>query len=1259
MSATSPIVGGPLAVAEPRSEQAVHRSQAVTLVTGDVVLVDRGAGSASAIVTKTRPGVAYVIHNRNGKLLVVPSDAEAAIRSGTVDETLFDVAYLADNGYADADRSGLPLIAGYTKSAQKLDAKTVRGKAANLPGTRMSHTLDSIGAQAVEVDKGKAGQLWAAVAAGSSGVQRLSLDRKVNATLAESIPQVKAPQAWAAGYNGAGVKVAVLDTGADASHPDLGGRIATAASFVPSEQDNLDRHGHGTHVAATVAGTGAASGGQRKGVAPGAQLAIGKVLGGNGSGQESWIISGMQWAATTAQAKVINLSLGSGPTDGTDPMSQAVDSLTAQTGALFVIAAGNSGPKSRTIGAPGAATSALTVAAVDKVDAVASFSSRGPRTDGAMKPEVSAPGVAIVAARAAGTAMGSPVDQNYTSANGTSMATPHVAGQAAILAQRNPTWTAAQLKAGIVGSADDLGKPANAQGSGRINAQRAIAETVLANPAAVGFGNVDPSNTANQTRTITYNNTGAAAVTLSFSARLTDDAGVAAPAGTLSLSHTGFSVPAGGSATLTLTVNPNNLVTNVGYSGVVTASGAGAAGTVVTPITMTRTALRDVTFKVIGFDGQPMHSSCGVLGRPCLTGTLVPLDQDGAAAAVWSDIAPNASTVRVPVGTYSADLIGRAGVDPQLDLTTVSMIQPQIEITQNTDVVFDLRQLKKITVQTPLPSQRIGQDLFFKRTPVSGTARAAHVWPHEGVVSYTNPTPSVTKGSLDHQYQVTQMRAHLDITVGSTSWHPRYYSYSEVGGAGVLKAFTGSQQRTVVFGGTGDPAFFSGTSVQGKVVLVGLNTHGGIRPVVDRAVAAGAAGVIAYDTSSFTYPVSDDGGSLIPVTYLRKSDGISLRDALPGGSATATVAGYPTNTIAYHLAYDTIPANPAFTVQHNQLVSVSGAYHSAKPNSTVGTVDTLRRNISSPMLSITPGMMAWTPANRIDYYGPANPALLWERIVNIEPTTSTAMWTTNTVFNNPGASKQETWNQQPVRLGQPSWSLDIEGKGSYHFLSRQGNTFYPVPQLVDGHGSEHGGQPQLPNGTKVEIGLKRDGQPVTGRLQDEMTVYDVPAASANYELSLKYRPNGTTPGAYRVETTYGFTSQQAVQEQSSAFFMCGRDRYVANPDPNPCEVQKIDTLDYTMYVDLDNSMPVGVPRLAVFTLRPLGGTSRTAQTMQGWISYDEGATWQPQSLTRHSDLAFRTILSNATAGSVSLKLEVTDSAGGTVTETLYNVHQVK
>src|SRR5204862_3108640 len=142
-----------------------------------------------------------------------------------------------------------------------------------------------------------------------------------------------------------------------------------------------------------------------------------------------------EWVVAEEGARVVNVSLSGGDTLGYDPLEEAVSTLTAQYGALFVIAAGNSGSLNASIESPGSVAAALTVGAVDHDDQVAFFSSRGLTLDGAIKPDLTAPGVDIVAARAAGTELGTLVGDDYVMASGTSMATPHVTGAAALPVQ--------------------------------------------------------------------------------------------------------------------------------------------------------------------------------------------------------------------------------------------------------------------------------------------------------------------------------------------------------------------------------------------------------------------------------------------------------------------------------------------------------------------------------------------------------------------------------------------------------------------------------------------------------------------------------------------------------------------------------------------------------------------------------------------------------------------------------------------------------
>ncbi|WP_328587601.1 S8 family serine peptidase [Serinibacter arcticus] len=234
------------------------------------------------------------------------------------------------------------------------------------------------------------------------------------------------PRAAPLPWSGRGITVAVLDTGYDAHHPDLDGRVALSHSFIPGETAQ-DGNGHGTHVAGTIGAVRHPSGGQRRySVAPGCRLLVGKVLGNSGGGTSGGVLAGMNWAIEQG-ADVISMSLGSDTRVGDTYLRyyEAAGRAALDAGSIIVAAAGNNGDNP--VGSPANCPSVLAVAAVDQHLRRAPFSSIALNGNGG-EVNIAGPGVGIYSSW--------PVDAgSYQVLRGTSMATPHVSGIAALYAQ--------------------------------------------------------------------------------------------------------------------------------------------------------------------------------------------------------------------------------------------------------------------------------------------------------------------------------------------------------------------------------------------------------------------------------------------------------------------------------------------------------------------------------------------------------------------------------------------------------------------------------------------------------------------------------------------------------------------------------------------------------------------------------------------------------------------------------------------------------
>ncbi|MFJ1972229.1 S8 family peptidase [Streptomyces sp. NPDC087903] len=769
----------------------------LTLITGDRVVLDNKGRVVGLEPAKGREHIPVQLRKADGHTYVLPVDVARLVANGKLDQRLFDVTELNKATTRKSQKQGLKVIVGYSGSASATKAD-VRDAG------KLRTNLKSLNADAIQTPKQDAPELWDAVTNGdrtASGIAHVWLDGVRKASLDKSVPQIGAPTAWAAGYDGKGVKIAVLDTGVDATHPDLKDQVIAAKNFSTSA-DATDKFGHGTHVASIAAGTGAKSGGKFKGVAPGAKLLNGKVLSDDGYGDDSQILAGMEWAAEQG-ADVVNLSLGGGDTPEIDPLEAEVNKLSETKGILFAIAAGNDGDfGEQTVGSPGSAAAALTVGAVDDKDKLASFSSRGPGLDGQIKPDVTAPGVDITAAAAPGSLIDQEVGEKppgYLTISGTSMATPHVAGAAAILKQEHPDWTYAELKGALTGSTKGGKYTPFEQGSGRIQVDKAIKQTVIADPSSVSFGlqqwpHTDDKPVAKQ---LTYRNLGTTDVTLKLAATATNPKGEAAPAGFFKLGATTVTVPAGGKASVDLTVNTKlGGTTDGAYSAYVTATGGGQ--TVRTAAAVQREVESyDVTLKFLDRDGNPAKNYNATLAGISGLGKekyYSPYDADGTV------------TTRVPRGGYILD--GALFVDPE-DFSKGAdwLARPKLSVTKNTTITLDARIAKPVDITVPdaAAKSEFASPMYSIDTPNFGFSFG---W---WLDSYTNFRsahlgPQVTDGSLSQQWDghwSSGADKEYDTTLGAkvkqlATGYTKHYKASELAKVKVGMGAAASGKKGVV-----------------------------------------------------------------------------------------------------------------------------------------------------------------------------------------------------------------------------------------------------------------------------------------------------------------------------------------------------------------------------------------------------------------------------------------------------------------------------
>ncbi|MFI6121971.1 S8 family peptidase [Streptomyces sp. NPDC051064] len=1200
----------------------------ITLVTGDkVMVITDGSGTQSATALPREDGTVPLLETRQSgtDLYVYPDTATGALVAGKVDEELFNVTGLIRQGYDDASTKSLPVIAVYGQDLARTARVTPRG-------AKRGPELKAIEGVALKADKTKADDFWSDVtntrSRSASGLKKLWLDRKVQASLDRSTKQIGADLAWAAGYDGKGTKVAVLDTGVDAEHPDLKGRIAASENFTDSDTTD-DRQGHGTHTVSTVGGSGAASDGKKKGVAPGADLLAGKVLNDSGEGAESWIIAGMQWAVDQ-KADVVSMSLGStAPTDCTDPMSVAAEELAQSKDTLFVIAAGNAGPTLNTVSSPGCAPSVLTVGAVDRDDSTAVFSSRGPAVGAhTLKPEIAAPGVAISAAAAGGRGV-----YAYRSMSGTSMATPHVAGAAAIVKQRHPDWTAQQIKAALVSTAkSDIPGDVRETGGGRLDVKAAIDTTVVGAPAVQGGTFNWPQDKSDRTTVeVPYTNSGSKPVKLSLKVTgVTGNDGSDVRSSVAKLDASSVTVPAGATVKVPLDIDPTASLKAAQYgdvTGRVLATGADGAK-VSTPFSL-YVGAETVTLRVKLIDrtGKPAagSSSVDVIGTDDASGER--RYNDGSTDQVYQ-VRPGAYFVSSFV--TSPDLTDATGTRVE---SVGYLARPQLNVTKDTTLVLDARKAHRVQVKTEdRNSESRSTTLAFGRS-------WDDVWLHAGSLTgnrfVENYLVDIEGKASDGDFDFTSFwRAYAPLieelsVVGGAELHPWAASTSSAN-------LDGTGEAALVDAGTGTAAELKAADVTGKIALVKVTDDGYMATQARNAKTAGAKAIIGYRPAAGSWqPVIGYGTAPLPSLGIETGEAADLTAALADGPVTLRWKGTAVSPFVYNLSFPEtgpVTSDRTYKVRDSKLGKSTATYEAMGVAADYVDVMIYDRPYGGSYSAVYDTVSV--PGKRTEYYSAGDTS--WQRYLS-----SSFPWG-ESLFDKPrtyksGSQRTESWYRGI--LG-PSAPRDSSGEPQLA-AERQDNLIGVAPGFWADN--EHGGL-QGSFGDMGNIRLSSGGE-VLGESGWPSGVFTVPAEDAAYELTMTTAKFGSPAAVWkrstRTETTWKFRSKrdETAYSQGIPLLFPGYD--LATDGMKALAAQD------------DQKIGLSVTGHAGYTPGKL-----TAAKVS--YSYDGGQTWAEATTAQQNGHWTATVNHADAAGkTVTLKTELTDSNGNSVTQTVVSAYAVR
>lgn len=632
-----------------------------------------------------------------------------------------------------------------------------------------------------------------------------------------------------------------------------------------------------------------------------------------------------------------------------------------------------------------------------------------------------------------------------------------------------------------------------------------------------------------------------------------------------------------------------------------------------------------------------------------------------------------AVTFSVPNGVYDAQdmsaSVYRHGIEQLVDI-----VVPQVVVAGDTSVSTDLDTAAKLTVDTPRPAVDLEHYLVNSRT-TPGVYSGWEQPDNSGLdEAWAVPTAPVTIGNfhlstfwLRGQAPVTGSVAGASSGTGLQLYYPRYTDLDSP----AFKRFSGTTTAQVVNVGYGTAADFANVDVRGKLVL--MRRASGIYQIqsdqLTAALQAGAAGVLIdprdVDPSNLpVVPVEPDwwwtGGKpvQIPFATVTPDEAAALTAQLAKGPATVSVTDHGYSPYFYNLSFaeeGRIPTTLHYSVDDGQLARQSTTYHSSQPGSVTQLESVLHPDDFFAIL--IPSVFAPAPSTVQQYYGPVSPDLVWDRIATLTTAAGVSGPTQAlTVFDRPG-TRTEDWFAAPESLGVPAVpDADYQtglALGPVYFCAfcRQGDTFYPTTFLTSGADPALVDNPYAPYSfAPSAVHLYRNGVEQPQQLEAGMPVYQLADQSASYRL---------TVGAADLDSDWTFTSQRPTANGLPQAFRCIGDYFGQS---GPCGADPLIQLRYNAFVDAGNAVTADARHRIQITpyLGADPSTPCAVTSLKVWTSTDGGGSWTESAVSRSSSgvytAEYRVPSLAGTSGAVSVRVQASDAAGDSVTQTSYNAY---